>query len=261
MSKRNIVIISTVTVFAALIMLVGLRNPTTAALANGGSTFTTHLPIIVNNAAPVPYPIFFGTQVYGSTTPATTFHDSLIESRAQTVRNFVAWRNVEPEDTDPSNYDWTNTDNRMYIARKDASGLATVLTVEGNPDWAAPGIHTALNDDAYDDFAEFITALVERYDGDGIADAPGSPVITYLELYNEPDRNSNAPNNGGHWGNDPDKYARMLATAYTSAKMASPSVKVAFGGIAYDFNTAPSDPFVKSFFPEVLNNLRDGNYS
>ncbi len=261
MSKRALAVISTLSIMITIIMFIGLRQPTSTALANGGGTFTTHLPIITNNAAPVPYPGFFGIQVYGATTPATQFHNELLESGAQTIRNFVPWQTVEPVDTDPANFDWSDPDGRLYVARSDKSDLEIILTLEGNPDWAAPGIHRPLFDDAYDDFSEFVTALVERYDGDGIDDAPGSPVMKYLELYNEPDNRSSTTSNSGSWGSDPDKYALMLSKAYAAAKAANPNIKIAFGGIAYDFNSQPDDPFVKDFFPDVLDHLRDGNYS
>ena len=36
-------------------------------------------------------------------------------------------------------------------------------------------------------FKQYFREVVERYDGDGYKDAPGSAVVTYWEMYNEPD--------------------------------------------------------------------------
>ncbi len=48
------------------------------------------------------------------------------------------------------------------------------------------------------ELAEYLGAVVERFDGDGFHDAPGAPEVHYFELYNEPDRGTlpNAPRLG-----------------------------------------------------------------
>src|SRR5690349_8315520 len=37
------------------------------------------------------------------------------------------------------------------------------------------------------EWAIFVSAMAERYDGDGSADAAGSPVVTWFSIWNEPD--------------------------------------------------------------------------
>ena len=93
--------------------------------------------------------------------------------------------------------------------------------------------------------------VVERYDGDGIDDAPGSPVIHYWELFNEPDANDNSIDDP-RWGHHGDEYALMLSHVYPAVKAANPDALVVFGGIAYDYFEDQGGPFVKDFLIDVL---------
>ncbi len=101
------------------------------------------------------------------------------------------------------------------------------------------------------ELVEYVTALVERYDGDGVDDAPCSPRVDYWEFYNEPDRA--ARQNAGYfrnsWGEVPKKYANMLAAVYPAIKSADPEALVLFGGIAYE---AFDKQFVEDFTARVL---------
>jgi hypothetical protein len=103
---------------------------------------------------------------------------------------------------------------------------------------------------------EFVVVLVERYDGDGIDDAPGSPRIRYWEFYNEPD-NGNvlyAEQGWGYWGHNGAGYAQMLAAVYGPVKAASAEAKVIMGGLAYDWFEDQGGPFVREFLDDVLSN-------
>jgi hypothetical protein len=93
-------------------------------------------------------------------------------------------------------------------------------------------------------------ALVERYDGDGYNDAPGSPVVNHWEMYNEPDAGPLAdPERWGYYGS---QYAQMLAIANAAIKGANPAAQVVFGGIAYDWFEDQNGPFVRHFLDDVL---------
>ncbi|MEZ4515807.1 MAG: hypothetical protein R3C44_02845 [Chloroflexota bacterium] len=104
---------------------------------------------------------------------------------------------------------------------------------------------------------EFVGATVERYDGDGYQDAPGSPIVEQWEFYNEPDREFNTYD--GRWGNNGAEYAEMLKLVYPVVKASNPDAKVVFGGLAYDFFTDQNGPFVRSFLTDVLA-AGGGNY-
>jgi hypothetical protein len=166
-------------------------------------------------------------------------------------RTFLFWDEVEPTRTSPPTYDWRHYDPLFQTA--DRLGLTVIAEIQGNPSWAAPLPGGPPRD--FDQLAQFLAAAVERYDGDGYRDAPGSPRVTYWELYNEPD-NTDAElarqgRGWGIWGHHGAAYARMLRRVYPAIKAANPPAKVVFGGIAHDA-FIPSGPFDPHFLDQVL---------
>ena len=91
-------------------------------------------------------------------------------------------------------------------------GLKVIAEIQGNPSWAAEFPGGPPHD--YDTLAQFMAAAVERYDGDGIDDAPGNIQIQHWELYNEPDnfdaRLAVEGRGWGYWGHNGAAYAQML---------------------------------------------------
>jgi hypothetical protein len=163
----------------------------------------------------------------------------------------VNWSSVESTNVSPDAFNWSSVDKSLAVAQADAGGLELIATIGSAPSWAAAYPDGPINPGYLDDFAEFVGALVERYDGDGLNDAPGSPVVTYWEFYNEPDNNSSqAP---VRWGDDGDKYAEMLKAIYPVVKAANPQATVVFGGIAFDGFEKDGGPFVLSFLTDVLD--------
>ncbi len=75
-------------------------------------------------------------------------------------------------------------------------------------------------------YARWAGMVVERYDGDGIDDAPGSPRIAAWEIWNEPDI-------ADTWLPQPDpyRYGVMLRLAYAAIKQADPTALVLNGGV------------------------------
>jgi len=119
---------------------------------------------------------------------------------------------------------WGNTD-KWYKDTYDAGiEMSVIITTNENP---------TLSETRLNEYAEFVRQAVERYDGDGIDDAPGSPIVTYWEIDNEPDI---LPQYEAFffWKGDMDlvdDYALMLKTAYKAVKSANPNAKVAIGAL------------------------------
>jgi hypothetical protein len=210
------------------------------------------LPLIVNRHDHTLSPPVFGVQMYGNTT-SSQFHPYLIDSGATWLRAPISWRSTEGEYAEPAVYNWTGADQALSAARPDSGELSMIVTVDDNPAWAAAYPHGPIYSDALDSFAAFVQAAVERYDGDGLQDAPGSPVVTQWEFYNEPD---NTAGHGGypHWGGAGDEYAQMLAAIYSPVKAANPEAQVLLGGLAYDWfsDTDPPGHFDRWFLDDVL---------
>ena len=196
----------------------------------------------------------FGVQMYNDSRPNTQYYDSLMGSGATWLRVAMHWHLVEPADTTPDAFSWTYSDAAFGAGRVGASGMKLIGTIESAPAWAVVSADKPdgpLRPEALTDFAEFVAATVERYDGDGLQDAPGSPVVDYWEFYNEPDRRLNTSD--GRWGLHGVEYAQMLSIVYPIVKSQNPDAQVLLGGLAYDFFTEQGGPFNRAFLDDVLN--------
>jgi hypothetical protein len=84
------------------------------------------------------------------------------------------------------------------------------------------------------EWAVFVAAMAERYDGDGVGDAPGSPRVTYFSVWNEPDWLPwpNRPKDAGdkamrNWfGRDFHDLARLAFVSGRAIKSVNPAAKV-----------------------------------
>lgn len=222
------------------------------ALAAEDTSTVVYLPTLFNDRNTLfPAPLF-GMQTYGSTDVNAPYYDYLMGSQASWVRSSVSWQIVEPENTTPDQFSWTYADRSMAVARQDKGGLNVIAVIADVPEWARlnPDRDSRpIHPDQVGDFAEFVHATVERYDGDGFQDAPGRPIIRHWEIFNEPDGDI-------RWGGYGTAYAEMLKVVYPAIKSASPGAQVLLGGLAYDwFDDWPNPgPFDRDFLRDVLDN-------
>ena len=228
----------------------GASDPSTRPGSASTSSHTVYLPLVVRQ--PAESPEVFGVQMYGSLNTSAARWDLAQAAGVTWVRWPFGWRDIEPYDTTPAYYDWTATDV-AFAAAKDA-GVNIIATMTGNPSWAATYSAGPLDRSGVGPFVEFMAAVVERYDGDGQDDAPGSPVINYWELYNEPDGGDRlrARYGIGYWGPFGADYAQLLCAVAPAAKAASPDAKIVLGGLAYDWFEEDGGPFVRAFLDDVL---------
>ena len=210
------------------------------------------LALVINTKVTRPVNSPFGVQIYGSSESSSKYYADIDESRASWIRNMVFWATVESKNTTPDNYNWAYSD-RLFAAAGESDGFNMIGNIETNPTWASTVKRGVINKVPMSEFAEFVGAMVERYDADGFKDAPGSPRVTHWELYNEPDRAES-------WGDHPKEYAEMLEAVYPAVKAASAEAQVVFGGIAHDGFTEQGGPFVRNFTEEVLKNGGGPNF-
>ncbi|MBK8047991.1 MAG: hypothetical protein IPK16_13160 [Anaerolineales bacterium] len=194
-----------------------------------------------------------GLQVYGVTGSKNPYYKDMMDSGASWVRVDLSWAETEPTNTTPKDYEWSHADKVVTLAVEQC--IPIVLTVGTNPSWAADQVAGPLKV-SNAEMAQFVGALVERYDGDGIDDAPGAPRVFDFEFYNEPDQGPVGTYE--RWGLYGAQYAAMLKAVYPAVKAANPKAQVIFGGLAYDFFTDQSEdpanngPFVRKFLDDVL---------
>jgi len=233
--------------------LLGLAPTGIATEVNGGiwvlasAPHKAYLPMVsrCNNASIPP----LGVQFYGALNSGSGF-DQIVDAGTRWIRLPLSWASIEPNNTTPDSYDWSGLDSSVDKAAQ--ADVNAILTIAGQPSWAATYGQGPVTDTA--DLVEFIGALVERYDGDGVDDAPGSPIVQYFELYNEPDNTDigYALSGGwGYWGHNGEGYAELLLALYPAVKAASPRANLVFGGLALDW-FEPDGPFDPLFLDEVL---------
>ena len=253
-------ILSITAIFATFSLLVSI--PLTSAVnakvseitsisAVSLETQTAFLPLIQNRYDHEVRPPVFGVQMYGNTT-SPPFHSFLLDSGASWLRASVSWRSAQEEYSEPPIYDWADVDGALSAARSDSGELSMIATISDNPAWAATYSNGPIDPEDMDSFVAFVQAVVERYDGDGLDDAPTSPVVTHWEFYNEPD-NTAAQGGDPHWGGEGDQYAQMLASIYSPVKTANPDAQVLLGGLAYDWFIEDEGPFDSQFLDDVLS--------
>jgi hypothetical protein len=194
----------------------------------------------------------FGVQIYFDITNNHPGLQSMTNLPTVWVRKPVGWAKIESVDTTPDHYNWAMYDNQFLNAW--SNNLKIIGTIGQNPRWAAQYSGGPVYSDQMDSFLEFVSALVERYDGDGVRDAPGSPVVEYWEFYNEPDNSWAyfADRGWGYWGNRGAEYAELMAEVYPVVKSANPSAIVLMGGIAHDYFSDTGGPFDRAFVDDFL---------
>ncbi|MEI7772936.1 MAG: polymerase, partial [Chloroflexales bacterium] len=135
---------------------------------------------------------------------------------------------------------WAKYDR--IVAAANAAGIELILRLERPPDWsrqqalASPEFQVGLKldgnstgpPDDYADYANFVRALVERYDGDGVDDAPAHQRVRFFQIWNE-------PNLRGEWNWQeprPEDFVRLLRVGAAAARAASPQAVILFPGLA-----------------------------
>lgn len=231
-------------VIASLLLLpsiaVAKQNPRTGEYQPTSSqvTSTVFLPTLHSYKTPfIP-----GVQMNGQI--AGTRLTRAVNARVHWVRfSAYPWDAIEPVRTSPPTYRWWVVDEDS-LRNASANGMEVVAIVQFTPYWAQkyPGSYCGpIKENALDEFAQFLTALVSRY-----KQPPYN--VRYWELGNEPDApiwyNHSA---FGCWGDQSDSfyggryYAQMLKLAYPAIKAADPQAQVLIGGLLLDHPTGGAD--------------------
>ena len=132
-------------------------------------------------------------------------------------------------------HDITRPDGTRDNGCKPPAGLWETVFDNGSDD-PAPGAKV----NPRNEWAVFVAAMAERYDGDGNADAKGSPVVTWFSVWNEPDWVAwpNRPKKDElglrNWfGRTTGDLARLAFVSHRAARFANPKAKV---GVQLCFN-------------------------
>lgn len=249
---------------------------------------------------------FFGLAGYSELNPQIRLGQLVIELGAINVNSGIRWQDFEPvkgNNTYPTPSGpppiWGTPDNKL-LRCQELNGHCT-LQLYKYPAWAmekatafraqykidhpelnvAPGPCEAdpIDDEDVEAMAQFAKKVAERYDGDGIDDAPGSPIVYSFIFHNEPDHSSLHPDVCGFpvYGSDKDlnqngnpdyvDYAKALKRFYEAVKEAylnnngsGKEINVSFGGIIGEGDPDPERKFVSKVLEYTNSSLGGRQY-
>lgn len=237
------------------VVLAFLTLPGLAPAKAAGADYYLYLPLITR-LHPITTP--FGITMYGGVNNTANSLTLMKEAGCKWVITFLEWKLIEPNPPTPEgarSYVWSFSDTK--IARIQAAGMKPYILFTGNPEWTTPEGSAYYPAGPVKDLADLQAisrAMAERYNCDGLEDAPGSPCVDYWSFYPEPDNIKEyfASLGWGFWGNRGREYAAMLKEVAQIIHEVNPKAKVMPGGIAYD-NFDPPGPFSRDFLPDTLS--------
>lgn len=164
----------------------------------------------------------------------------------------MLWGLVETNEPlgNPDNYYWDDMDERASILSENGFNIMWNINPYNPLDQKSvkqsDPKKTPIDLESY---AKFVKAAVERYDGDGTSDAPGSPVVNYWQIGNEVD-------GANFWGDTAEAYAELLKTSYEAVKEGNSNAKVLIAGLSMPegLYNAPHD------YISIFENLDGGKY-
>jgi len=150
------------------------------------------------------------------------------------------WGLIEKEQ---GSYDWSEVD--AEVQRSQEYQINIIATIWPFADWDQEVCNTRLSSMETKMFREigeyrgkpcdmevysaFVSAVVERYDGDGVDDMPGLTMpIKYWEVSNEPSMQEDLV----FFTGTPEEYHEILETTYNAVKQADPNAIVVQGGMS-----------------------------
>lgn len=176
------------------------------------------------------------------------------EAGARFVHLGIEWRwlSDNKKRITPDRYDWTSFDNALTKAA--TLGFQVIITLGGNPYWAADFNRGPINKVPIEEFIDYVTAVVTRY-----SQQPYN--VEYWAFYNEPDIVSFdvGAEHREAFGDHPQEYVNTLQVGYKTVKEINPNAKVLLGGVAYDWFTDKGGVFNPNFLDEIFT-LGAANY-
>lgn len=160
--------------------------------------------------------------------------DMMAEAGIGRVRLNWSWKDMQPE---PGAFHFEQFDAAATLAAERGIRLLPILLAV--PAWASTAPPELIAEwgslspvDRYRpremaEWLHYVRVVVERYDGDGVADAPGSPRVGEWEVWNEPNLAAFWPPraNAG-------EYVALLRATHGAIREADPTARVALGGLA-----------------------------
>jgi hypothetical protein len=130
---------------------------------------------------------------------------------------------------EPYRSTWEKYDQIVALAEQ--YGMEMIVRISNPPEWTraqSNEFDSFAPPDDFQDFADFVAAVVERYRGR----------VRFYQLWNE-------PNIYPEWGSypiNPEQYVELLAAGAEAARAVDPDVVIIAGALAATINLQPNDP-------------------
>jgi hypothetical protein len=152
-----------------------------------------------------------------------------------TGTRLASWEDIE---TQKGMYDFSRVDKNLTYLYE--NGVNTILELRAiNPLYGTSSGKRVIRgvsfpEEHLEEWSRFVEKFVERYDGDGIDDAPGSPIVRNYQLVHELLWPGNARKD--FFRQHPDKYAKFFKVTYDAMKKSCNDCSLYFiGGFEDDF--------------------------
>lgn len=155
------------------------------------------------------------------------FYPLLAQAGIGVVRVAANWGRISPRE---DAWNFAGLDRRVRALGD--LGIAAFITFESTADWGTQQGQPVKNATPHDmtEWARFVGAVVERYDGDGQGDMPGLPMaVPYYQAANE---FMSPTNRSGGWAGTHAELLTYINTAHDAVKSADPKAIFVLGGIA-----------------------------
>lgn len=160
--------------------------------------------------------------------------EMMVDAGIGWVRLNWSWKDFQPVE---GAFQFEQFDTVAALAAEHNIELLPILTAV--PAWASTAPEALIAErgnlspvDRYrprsmEDWLTYVRTVVERYDGDGVEDAPDSPRLTHWEVWNE-------PNLALFWPPEANaaEYVALLAATHEAILAADPSATVILGGLS-----------------------------
>ncbi|MCO6450621.1 MAG: cellulase family glycosylhydrolase [Caldilineales bacterium] len=183
----------------------------------------------------------FGVNVFLDLEPDPDVREQAVRMASEAgfhwLRQEFVWEDIEIhgkgdfEDRrhEPYRSAWEKYDQIVELAEK--YDMEIIARVSNPPEWsraAGNELGPYAPPDDYQDYADFVTALVNRYQGR----------IRYYQLWNEP----NIYPEWGSYAISPEDYTELLCTAAAAARAADPDAVIINGALASTIVLQPAEP-------------------
>ncbi|MDR3663530.1 MAG: hypothetical protein P4L86_24630 [Mycobacterium sp.] len=180
-----------------------------------------------------------GPQSWMSDADADRELDAVTRTRGSWMRVLIDWHIVEPV---KGQYNWHYVDHWVNGSR--GRGLKVLGLIAYSPDWArAPGAYFSAPPVDPADYADFVTAVVQRY----------HDRISNWEIWNEP----NLPLFFGFTTNRAAVYTTLLKAAYPAIKAIQPDATVITAGLSRATGVDAPTKFLADMYTNGAKNFFD----